>query len=453
MKKEMVFKLDFDPPKTKEVVPKKRKKKPVEELTLNLSPKKSSKESSQIGTDNSDKSKTSPKSTEPVKSIQVTLDLAANRISNVGTLLMECIEERVTKHLDKSSKEYWWGQLNLLSDIDARTLFLDEDRFYLMIYAAEWIRTYCTPEDNAKFCKRPVTNPDYNPYQENVKQEGKHWGLRLEAPAVPQGRPNTTPPVISGAKGEKVVVSYPDKVVDAVTGEVTGPEDFPDPFTAEDVIVPVREQVQDAEAKDLEKFIESQQPVEVELTTAPDTYEQKWEIAAKYARKPREVWKDVPFELLKMIEWCYGWLQDTGELPEYPHDLIEIWWKRPTFYNTDLTPEAVTRRDFMVNKIRTFWSKSVDANRDTVNLTSNSYRITLKAMELEKLIEAYAEGADNEATIKQTAYDYFKAHLPIETIGVKPGPIDTLDPDFLEYLKLCQKYNITVGVLLHEANL
>ena len=102
-----------------------------------------------------------------------------------------------------------------------------------------------------------------------------------------------------------------------------------------------------------------------------------------------------------------------------------------------------------------------------MNGNVNSYRITLASMNLEMAIEDYATGYRNQNMIdypaefeahlaeqvKIAVTAYSKAFNPVETLGTEPGPETTLDPPYIEYLRLCRKYNLQPGVFLHEQKL
>lgn len=391
-------------------------------------------------------------------------------------MVMECIEDHIDHKIgDPKDKDadYWFQQLNSLGALPMRVLAKDRDRFIVALYAACFMHSQGLTW-NAEADKRnpgpDISNPDFDPNAENVAQDGKHWGMRLETQGLPKR--NVAPGEAiahnkPAAVGSKPTPIHPEPFHDLQEQALKKEADRKAAERGElleatklskraEPVGTVREQVESKTTSDLEKFLGSETPMgqlEAIRHTGEDTYIQKWAIAERLARKPREAWEQAPWELRKMTEYCIGWIKDTGAVPYYPKDLIEIWWKRPTASVINMTPVAIARRDAIVEKIRSFWTSSVESNRDKINVRSESYRVTLAAMDLEKLIEVFANGTDNEADIRQGAMKYFHAHFPIETLGVKPGPITTLDPNFIEYMKLCQKYNLQVGTLLHEAQL
>lgn len=196
---------------------------------------------------------------------------------------------------------------------------------------------------------------------------------------------------------------------------------------------------------------------------AGNPMKQKWAAAEAIAVKPVEEWQgklDVEMDL--MVNYIYGFLKETGEVPDMPDDLIEIYWPVPRAI--EQTPEANARRDFMAGRVIDFWRSAVEKKGEGIELQSKSYRVVLEAIRLEKLIEDYAqahrllEGRQNketelESAIKDAALKYFKAHFPIENLGVKPGPLQTLDPNYIEYRAICNKFKLKVGCLLHEQEL
>jgi hypothetical protein len=376
-------------------------------------------------------------------------------------LMMELLEDHMgigpAEIVREKDADYWWKTINNLSAVPIGTLVKDRERLRLAIYACCFIHWHDlgTGSDAETRNPAPVSNPGYDPYVENVAQDGRHWGMRLERENLPMTHLDPVPYV------------EPPQSVDPLGHTFVDDGTLPNPFEESrqkllndtrlsDRGVTVREQVEEKKEEQLADFKETQVSGE-ELAKvhaqAASVYKQKWGIAEKLARKPKEAWQNAPYELVKMVEFCYGWIRDTGEVPAYPDSIIEIWRDRPTWQNTNMTPEAVTRRNEIVEKVYAFWTKSVEESKDTINLRSESYRVTLGVMELEKAIEGYANGTVEAGHVRGCAVRYFHAHFPIEQLGVKPGPIDTLDPDYIKYLGLCKKYNLEVGTLLHEANL
>lgn len=389
------------------------------------------------------------------KQIQVTLNYNSSILGQPWMLLMECVEDRICggKPQDKDA-DYWFHVLNNLGHVPFKVLAKDRDRFFVAMYAAAHINHHELWDSDAD-ARNPgpsLHNPDWDPTEENPEQDGKHWGMKMENINLPKHVP----------KGHTVELpSKADALLESSKLSTRAiqptPTTVPVEKTPEAQPAPVREQVQEKKVTDLKEYImaeNARRDLMKIRDSAPDVYAQKWLIAERMARGPKEAWEDAPFELREMVKFCYGWLQDTGEVPYYPQDLVEIWWKRPTQSVINIAPEAIVRRDAVVAKVRGFWQKSVAAPTSAkINIHSESYRVTLAAMKLEQLIEAYANGEDNDQQIRDAAVKYFHAHFPIETLGVKPGPNDTLDPDYPEYISLCQKYNLTVGTLLHEAQL
>jgi hypothetical protein len=389
------------------------------------------------------------------KQLQVTIEYNQSILGHPWMLLMECIEDRI-EHLCRESPknkdaDYWFNTLNNLGAMPFRTLVKSTQVFFMALYAAAYIHHNGLWDSDADKRNQgpPTWNPDWDPNEANEKQDGKHWGLKLDLTSkLYPPKPAVSDILVSSKEAmerskEVLDRSRASRVVTPPTPEVPT----------------VREQVEQKQATDLKAYVMAENErkgLERIREAAEDPYTQKWRIAEQLAHGPRERWDNdtMPFELREMVAYCYGWLQDTGEVPEYPNSIIEIWWSRPTRSVINLTPAAVARRDAVVEKVRQFWNKSVAASpADKIQIHSESYRVTLAAMQLEKLIEEYANGTENEMDIKKAALKYFHAHFSIESLGVKPGPIGTLDPSFPDYVKLCQKYNLSLGTLLHEASL
>lgn len=398
-------------------------------------------------------------------------------VLGIGQIIMDAIDVRLECNRDDRDCDYWWSYINNMSKVPLHTIMRDADRWQMCLFGAEYLRSQCGDDwrqiADSELRQTPSrhdpTQPQFDPYEENVAQDGRHWGLKMERPNLPKqniapeerqaeretdpkpAAPTPTLQLLEETKLSNIPRTQVPEEYKALPREET-------PHTEDDeetMVVPdIKEQVDAQKKAELEKFLGSQTPIkelEAIRATAPDTYVQKWAIAERLASKPKEAWQAAPYEIVKMIEYIIGWrASNKGSVPSYPDNLIEIWWNRPYL---DMTPDALARRDRIVGQVRDFWNKSVAQSKDQMNLRSESYRVTLAAMALEKAIEEFAQGADNAMQVKECAIAYFHAHFPIETLGVKPGPITTLDPDFNGYVKLLQKYNIPFGKLLHEANL
>jgi hypothetical protein len=238
-----------------------------------------------------------------------------------------------------------------------------------------------------------------------------------------------------------------------------GVDDIPNPPT-------VREQVEQSKQSNIDSHRPLVKPAPY-VKPSNDPYILKWRVAEDIARnKKRKEWDndETDFELLEMIRYCYSWIQDTGVVPSYTHDLIDLYWPRPkNGLGLDLTEQGITRRDYVVEKVRDFWIKSVSQNPAGIDLNSKSYRTILAARKLCDLIEKYADKYRNPLEgqtekeimkeIKGAAHEYFLAHFPAQQLGSVPGPLSTIDPEYVEYVQLCRKYNLKEGVLLHETKL
>lgn len=233
---------------------------------------------------------------------------------------------------------------------------------------------------------------------------------------------------------------------------------------------PVREQIEERQAQKLVDDKSQAAPAEVHLTKEGPAlaFEAKWIKAEEVARGSRKLWDkgqfDTDFE--EMIRHCYGWLRDIGEVPQpYPDSELTLFWPRPHVDALRMTPTAVERRTFITGKVIKFLRKSMsqDGVKEQLQLKRQppSYRVILSAKKLSTAIEYYVEpdpihGEDDGElmdNVKRAAMRYFKAHFPVSTEGAKPGPITTLDPDYVGYIKLCRKYGLKDGTLLHKVDL
>lgn len=310
----------------------------------------------------------------------------------------------------------------------------DIEKYHRLIFAAEYLRTFETKEDeSANAMVRPV-NPDWDHTQENPTQDGRTWGsIDLDdfSGLVPEG----------------------EKGLSHIIGDIK----------------PVREQIQEQQVAVIEAHKNSLVPVNLDAVRQAqnDPYLQKWEVAQGIARKPRETWEGkLDWEMELMAKYCYGWIRDIGTVPRpYPQDMLCLFWPIPTVLENN--DKANERRNEVTARLIAFWRKSVLANGTGIDLHSESYRVTLVAMKLEKLIEYHVTNyrrVDHENTlesldtvsmsqIKAAAVEYFQAHFPVQVYGAKPGPLPTLDPPYVEYVRLCRKYDLKEGQFLHELNL
>lgn len=356
----------------------------------------------------------------------VMLEYDPSKVTGIGELLMESIGVRgIHKFIPqpytiedafKYIKCFAWTPANIVAG--------SEDCWHAYIYAVEYMRMHGTKEQQrqANYSDKQV-NPDYDNTKENIKQDGRTWGsIDMEDFIEP-----------TGERG----LSYQE--------------------------VPVREQVQERQAAVIEAHRSSLTPVDLdkvrESANAPE--EQKWEVAVGLARKARSVWEGkIDWEMEQRVKYCYGWLRDIGSIPlPYPADLTCLFWPISKVFGNN--EQDNQRREFITGKIMGFWRRGLAQNE--IDTHSESYRVTLAAMELSALIEEYVGNprrVDHEHTlnqldavtiteIKSAAQKYFQAHIPVSHLGAAPGPISTLDPTFVDYIRLCKKYDIPTGTLLH----
>lgn len=345
---------------------------------------------------------------------------------NIGELLAESVS--LMRSIPDWPIEKWREYMNTVGAVPFMHLCKDTDRYYLLIYGAEYLRANESREQEIEGTKHLRFDKNYDTNAEQVALDGRTWGGVDE-----EGD-------ITGDAG----ISHADR--------------------------PVREQMEQAEKDNLDKHRPDSKPAAY-TQPSDDPYIQKWRMAEKHARHtPRAEWEGkLDFEFEQMVKYCYSWLRDISEVPQpYPMETLDLWWPRPKLLEN--SPEGNERRNRIVEKLVGFWRKSVSQAGDGIDLTSQSYRVILAAMALEKEIERYANNYRNtrvssepgtgiiqvvpdieiEKNIKKLAVDYFQAHFPVQKLGVMPGPLSTLDPDYVGYLTFCRKYNLEVGTILHE---
>jgi hypothetical protein len=182
-----------------------------------------------------------------------------------------------------------------------------------------------------------------------------------------------------------------------------------------------------------------------------------------------------------MVDYSRQWLKETNEVP-IPDNLLEMYWPVPRVI--DMSTEAVMRRTKILDRIGAWWAEAVKRlnpkpfdgkepevedlySEDRQRHEGKSYRIILALMQIESLVEDYAQAYRKFTTlppegvpaleaefgeyIKIALTEAFEAHKPIEQVTTITGPNDTLDPDYIKYRWLCKKYNIQPGQLLHKA--
>lgn len=352
------------------------------------------------------------------KKLQVTIGYNTKGL-NISEMIMEIACMRDTIPADWGDQR-WSDYLHSVGNVPFYIVTQDLDRYLMLLYAAEYFR------------QRP---------------EGRNLGLAQ----LKLNRQN-----------------YDEaKMVDLQLGSQSGHSVW---GGVEPKVEPtVRQQVLDEQKALIDRNRSEAVPADAVLSqqSAEDAYLAKWIMADKRATQPREVWEGkCDWEFEQMIKYCYGWLEDIGEVPKpYPMGTIDLFWQRPLPHNVPMDEKTVERRNYISYKLMKFWRKSLkeDGVKELIQFKPLSYRVTLVAQRLNKLIEMYAtnwqtdeDGTHDEVIIgkiQKVALKYFKAHFPIAMEGAKPGPLVTLDPCYVEYIQLCRKYNLEVGILLHEADL
>ena len=312
--------------------------------------------------------------------------------------------------------EYWSKYLHNVGNVPFYILAGDADRFFRAIYASELLRLNPEWKDTGISELGYGRKSEWDPTAPQPETEGVRWG-------------------------------------------------GPDPKEKT-----VRSQVERAEAKKIQDNREFAAPADpaLELEASTDAYLSKWWKAEKLASGPRSKWENaaVDWEMGQMVRWCYGWLRETGEVPQpYPMTAADLFWPRPMPSEVAMEAEVVKRRNFVTNKVMKFWRKTIKAEEsyDRMRFSPLSYRVTLAAQLLTKYIEMYAVNYQTDPDLERdeeiikkcgkAAKKYYLAHFPITDEGAKPGPLGTLDPTYVEYIRLCRKYSLEIGDLLHEQEL
>lgn len=357
------------------------------------------------------------------KQMNVTIAYDAPPDNQVGQLIMECIASRgiisSDYHADKAKAIY-----QNLGKLEARTLARDEDRWQMFVFATEWLRTNDPTAWGESIRNIGKVNPDWDETQENVQQDGRTLGGVDDDPLAP-------------------------------------------PLTVKKKNEPVREQIENAKKANIEKNRPNAAPADLDKIKAEanDPKMQIWVIAQELAMKPRDEWEHkVDWMLEQKIKYCVHWLQHVKDSnAPFPEDARAIFWPHPM---TDPREKPnFDRRNAITGKVLKFWRKSVLENGEGIDLQSKSYRVTLAAIKLHKAIDEYVRAGAKfnlegevqdkaeEVQVQRAAKEYFRAHFPVTAFGAKPGPISTLDPDYVEYVRLCRTYKLEIGTLLHETEL
>lgn len=374
----------------------------------------------------SESTPSAPKARDGKRRLNIVLEYDKKTKFNVSQMLRESIAARGALSENYNDPEYVARTYYNLGKIPAWILCGDEDRWQQFIFCAEVIREH----------------PEYSSLGvEELKDDvcGK-CGLSRNR---------------KFGKNERQV---------EIDGTVWGEEEM-----ASKANVPIREQMETRKVLNVAKTQTSSfaAPVDEDFTDSELALQDKWKKAEKWANRPRANWEgQVDFEFEAMIKYCYGWLKDIGEVPQpYPFGTIDLFWQRPKAGELDMSELAVGRRNYITAKTMKMWNKWLKDPDKSGKLELGrrpvSYRVVLAAQELSTLIETYAtpddiHGFDDlelQERVKKATIKYFKAHMPITTQGVKPGPIETLDPGYVEYIRLCRKYSLRIGTLLHKVEL
>jgi hypothetical protein len=367
--------------------------------------------------------------------MQVTIGYNDHGVSQ-SDLLMEVVASRDIVPADWDNAK-WSSYLHSVGQVPFYILAGDPDRYHLCIYAAEVLRKTRSHAEKHSGLDEVNRDRGRNIGEHQDEIDGVTWG---------------------GVDGEEVEGDF------GIThsGRPSKPKTVRDQIT---------------QSTKLTTELHQQAVAPSALAENNDKYLYRWQQAEKIARTlKRDEWQGkVDHEFEAMINYCYNWLRDIADVPKpYPKDGVEMtnmFWAQPKILA--MGEREKERRDKIVEKIITFWHKSVKKNGEGINLKSQSYRTVLAAMKLDRLIEQYADNykrfareqpkgqkpvleipdEELESQIRKAATEYFRAHFPVELEGAKPGPITTSDPDYPEYIRLCKKYNLKEGVYLHEQGL
>jgi hypothetical protein len=339
-----------------------------------------------------------------------------------GKLIQEVVAMRPIIP-ERYTDEDWARILHSVGHVPFYILCEDVDRYHLAMYAAEQLRDpskKAIKDAGLKYLPRTSgTGHDPNEYQEKI--HGKRWG--------------------------------------GVDPEETKP---------------VREQMTEKQ----KKLIESKRAESVASIINSDKYDlpikERWANAEKVARiGKREDWEGLGSpEFESMVQFCYRWIKDCGRVPRQMCDPMDVYWERWGLVK-GVDEKTNERRMSMVKAVRKFWRKAVKEARaqgKALDLKSQSYRTVLGAMKLQRAIEEYAWNhkvwkvsedkskpvemelvTPDEVLVKRVekaAKGYFKAHFPLK--NPPPGPMSTVDPDYHTYMRLCRKYGLKQGALLHK---
>lgn len=355
------------------------------------------------------------------RKLDVTIEYDPSKLSGVSELLMECIACRGAVS-DDFNMDMAISIVRNLGQMAAQILIADEDRWQQFIFAAEYVRLNGTKENWRDAALHPTgkVNMQWDASAENVEQDGRTLGGvdldPFEGPTL------------------------------AVVGDAG-------------IAHTVRDRVMQKEKERLEINRPEAAPAP---TRVPDDnhMDSIWELASRWAKKPRAEWEgQVDWMLEQRIKYCYDWLHEMGTIDTS----LDIFW--PVVLGDNQSKDSVVRRHDITLKVIEFWRKSLSVNGEGLNLHSESYRKVLAAMKLQSAIEVYTtagtkfnlqneiQDKEEEILVKRAAKTYFQAHFPIAALGAGPGPLSTMDPNYVEYVRLCRQYKISLGTLLHEAKL
>jgi hypothetical protein len=386
------------------------------------------------------------------RTINVKLSYNSTQISRTDTssLIMECIELREIVAVKDMDMERAIKTCRANKHTPVGTLSFSDDLWFTYIYAREYVRIHGDKDHKdvagSSYLSRP--NPTWDETAENVAQDGRTLG------GVDDEFGNLQP--VEGDVG----LAHVEGLFEI---EATNPP-------------PIREQVAKKEKEKIEKAKPKVAPATLPSKQLLEIQQQEdriWELAQHYAEKPREEWEGKQDWMLEQkIRYCYDWLQEYGTAAPKPDDMVTIFWSRGDRLNMPRDNNSV--RDKMVSEVLAYFRKAVAKKQGQINLKTKSYRKTLAAMHLQVSIDRYtaasvrqkmvtdqktgdttlAVDADKEySDVKAAAKAYVQAHMPLSSLGAKPGPLSTLDPDYLGYIRLCRQYKLGRGLLLHEVEL
>jgi hypothetical protein len=265
----------------------------------------------------------------------IRLTFASDHTLTLGEMIMELIGSH-ERNIPDWTPERWAEYFYRLGNIPLWAIWTDTDRYWMVIYAIEFLRAYASKEECSEALRKYLRiGNKFDPSQYNEAQMGRSWGC-VEKDGDVEGN---------------FGLAHPDLEEDGKT-------------------------IRDWALELTRKNIETNKPRMIAADPVTnerwerlhnDPWRQMWDIAENIARKKsRKDWDGRLDPVLdKMVRFCFHWIRDIGEVPRpYPASIRDLYFPIPRVL--DQSEDGVERRNYITARVRDFWTRSVSKARKRI---------------------------------------------------------------------------------------